>query len=172
MGDRVYYRVAKDSPVMAIIRDAEAQWRKFREAVKVLSHEFPGATIWTFNNAQVCGVCFVGDAPPGWRDTRRGFSVPNERLKSGRDAAKRLKQMPRGVDAMQFSGMMSRGLKQEYSHWANNRVCWTVFEKCGKVYILSVPVECEVSPTGCVEMKMSKYWKIHERAQANAGVKG
>ena len=78
-----------------------------------------------------------------------------------------MRALPQGVAAATFSGMLDEAFngdsKNSYTVW-DGLVSWTVYEKLGDQYLLSVPTACKVSPPGCRELKMSEYWKLREEA--------
>lgn len=181
MSDRIYYKVWANSPVMAVIQQAEAIIRRFRKAMDALEAEFaaeyPGSSVWVWNYCQFVGITFPGKLPPGWRQGRE-YAVPDMRIKAGRALAARLKDLPKGIEARKFSAMLSSALGEAYTAWNVDDRCtvmWTVYEHWGKNgYILSVPAACRVTPPGCRELKMSEYWKIREKhtdAKEKAGIK-
>ena len=168
--ERCYYRIQPDSPVMAVIQQALEKQREFRTAVEGLQKELPGAVVWTQNSTIVCGAQFTGDLPPGWRQGPKRYAVPNKRTSEGRALDRRLKALPRGVDAMAFATLMTANLSGLYEYYGDDRIAWTTYQKYGDVYILSVPVGCKVHPPACDELKMSEYWAIREQAEVARSV--
>jgi hypothetical protein len=172
VSDRIYYRVHLDSPVVAVIQAAEVKEKVFAAACNEIREQFPGGIVWTSTSfwKRVEGIQFPGDPPPGWivRKSRDGhyFARPGKRTAEGRAAAKWLAELPHGVCAASFSDMMTAVIKAEYTHRDDDcRISWTVFEKHGDVYILSVPAACEAKPPGCTELLMSEYYRIREAAE-------
>lgn len=172
MKERIYYRITPDSPVMAVIEEAQEKNRVFMRAAKELQVEFRGSRVriseaWS---QWVSGIQFEGEIPDGWR-VRKGenFARPNKRTKAGRDAAERLKKLPHGVCAAAFTDMLEDAFKTAYTHHGEGHIAWTAYEKYGDVYVLSVPLGCNVTPPpGCIELKMSEYWSLREKAKESA----
>ena len=167
MERRVYFRIDIDSPVMEVIKDAEAKQREFLASMDTLKREF-GAEVWTWENAQFCGLQFARGTPlpDGWRLTeKREYAIPNQRTKRGKELAKRFKDLPRGVDAWRFSLLLESKFEIDYTYHADRMLMFTVYEKYGETYVLSVPVGCLVTPPGCTELKMSEYWELVEEGK-------
>lgn len=166
MSQRVYYSVTAYSPVMAVIQRALNAMRQFHQAADALQKELGAKTLWTRGNVRVCGAVFPGDLPEGWRQGP-AYALPDKRSAAGKEWDRRLKSLPRGIDPMDFAAMMTTALNAEYAYHdvEASRMCWTTFERYGEVYVLSVPAACRVNPPGCVELKMSEYWKLKESIQ-------
>jgi len=177
MADRIYFLVGADSPVLEVIDAALALDRVYQKAVWAFAREFGCEKIYVTQQWQVrlLGLAFEGDIPPGWRlNARKGYSTPDSRTKEGKEIGVRMKALPHGVSAQRFSSMLDEKIgqpKKSYTHWEDG-VSWTVFEKHGSQYVLSVPAASKVSPPGCRELKMSEYWKIREAAEGKIPTRG
>lgn len=162
--ERVYYRVGAKSPVMEVIRKAEQRHRAFHKVCNALRREYAPAKIWICRQ-RFAGIEFPKEPPPGWRPTKRGvYAVPDKRILAGRALAARFDQLPSGIDAWSFSTLMC-ALEAGYTHYDDNRAYFTVFEKYGDTYILSVPEGAKVAPPACTKLKTSAYWKIREASK-------
>lgn len=164
---RIYYRIDKDSPVMNVVRDAEARDAAFKKAMCDLKKEFGAVGVWTNGRESFVGLTFEGAPPAGWRAGKQ-YARPDGRTKSGRDLAKRFRDLPRGVDNWALSSMLGESLGGDWSHWGNNHVYFTTIHQYGDALIISVPAVCRVVPPGCTELLMSEYQKIvdtHEQSK-------
>lgn len=163
MSDRVYWRIAKKSPVMKVITEALAIQNVFQKAMKTLKEEFKASGIMAIDNAAFSGLLFDEAPIPGmWRKVKGKF-VADYRTKAGRELRTRLESLPQGVDARRFSNMLGRALKLDFEYFADHCVMWTVYEHHGDAYVLSVPLGLGIKAIpGCKELKMSEYWKLRE----------
>lgn len=162
--DRRFYRVG-DGPVMDVIREAERGHKAFLETLELLAKEF-GGDAWVIGSRWFAGIAFHGHVPAGWRKPKsKEYSVPDKRVKAGRDLDARFRKLPQGVDGRSFSSMLHCAGLGDFMHWGGGFVRWTTFERFGDTTILSVPAQCNVEPPNCTELKMSEYWAIRESAK-------
>lgn len=165
MSERKYFLVGAYSPAMQVIQKCIGEQRAFREWLELFKQEFGASDAYTYGNARFAGLVFQGDIPEGWRQKAgKPFCVPALKSKAGREIHRRLSTYPVGVDSWRFSSMLGR----EYSPYADGHVYLSTYEKHGDQYILSIPAQCNVYPTGCTPLKMSEYWRIVEDAKAVA----
>lgn len=164
--ERRYYRV-NEGPVMDVINSACGIQKEFADVVRALRAEF-GADVWVSNNSRFIGLSFPGDLPAGWRKSKQ-YAVPDKRVKAGRELDKRFRALPRGMDAVRFTGLISGALGEPYDHYDNHVIGWTIYQKFGDTWILSVPAGCKVTPPNCDELKMSEYWALKESVSDSTG---
>jgi hypothetical protein len=134
MSDRTYFLVEPNSPVLAIIRAAEEKHQAYYKAAGEFAAEF-GTDRWyattNFSIHDVLGLAFEKGAPEGWRlNKKKGYSTPDTRAKLGKDIAKRMRELPQGVAAATFSGMLDEAFKgeskQSYQVWGEGcSLSWT-----------------------------------------------
>ena len=77
-----------------------------------------------------------------------------------------MEALPRGVDSWAFSGMM-RDVDSdvEWASFGDGCAIFTIYERLGDVVVLSTPTRIGLKAIqGGVELKMSEYWALRERA--------
>jgi hypothetical protein len=170
VSERIYYLVGDGSPVMEVIQQAISIEKRYHTAIRALQGEFPGCEVWVNSWHEVTGIGFKGPVPAGWRKLKTHW-VPDRRTIAGKRVAARLDSLPKGVSAMRFSSMLSGEMyrrklisaKHEFTHHGDGQISFSIFEKYGNSYVLSVPLGCKLpAMPGCTELKMSEYWQIKE----------
>jgi hypothetical protein len=163
MSDRKYFRV-NPGPVLDVIQDAIQQQNSFVAAMREPGEEFGGAAfvdVWTYGSGSFYGILFKGELPEGWRQGKQ-YAVPNLKTKTGKALQARFRSLLTGVGGLDFSNMLHRATGGDYYEFSDGLCRWTIFEKHGDAYVLSVPVKCDVQPPSCDPLKMSDYWAIRE----------
>lgn len=167
MSERKYYLIDKESPVMGVIQKAIAIQNQFIEWMGTLKEEYGASNCLTYGGGRFAGLVFNGEAPAGWRK-KEDMWVPDKKLKAGREIAQRIAVGPKGMDPWRFGGMMGTELKADCTPYSHGTIYFTLYEKHGDRFILSVPEIAQVDPPGCTLLKMSEYWRIVEEAKEQA----
>lgn len=167
ISERSYWLIRKSSPVMKVIGEALSQQRVFEKAMNAIKVEFDASDLLVWKGwagTTFSGLVFKGAAPDGWRKSKACFK-PDGRRKEGRELIKRFDALPRGIEPPAFSSMLTKAMDIDFTFWGDGGVSWTIYEHHGASYILSVPASLKITAIpGCVELKMSDYWKLREKA--------
>ena len=169
MSDRIYWLVEAESPVLAVIEEANRQHRAYWAAARAFAKEFGTNRCMEFSGWQVYlgGLVFDGEPPEGWRlKPGKKYCVP-DRTKVGRAIGERMRALPKDAS---FSDLMNSRLCPQknrcdgYICFGPQTVSFTDFERIGESYVLSTPARCTLIPPGCKELKVSEYYKLREDA--------
>lgn len=163
--ERIYFLIDATSPVMDVIRQALEIQKEFESSGRAFMHEWGVTECMLSGNDRLIGLVFKADPNPMvWRK-KKDYWVPNSRSKAGRELQNQLRDLPRGVDPMRFSSMVSAKVQKDMTYCGGGYIAWTIYHEYGEHHVLSVPSDCKISELpGCRELKMSEYWKIREEA--------
>jgi tRNA G37 N-methylase Trm5 len=155
----IHYRVGVDSLVMKTINECRDQHARFLAAAKVFQTEHKARAVIIEERSRLCGLEFDGEAPEGWRTkTGEAWCVPDANTKTGRAIKREITALPEGYNPARFSDMLG----PEYTHDDDRHTAWSSFSIYNDVVILSVPAACRAKPEGCIELKMSEFYRITE----------
>jgi hypothetical protein len=157
-----YWLVPDGCEIAKQLLDVEDRQIKARDAWFRFCTEVGGKHPVT-KGKRLVGIDFEGKAPEEWRQAADGnYFVPNRRSKNGRLLTARIKSLPAGVDALEFSGTLG------FTHYDGGRIYFAGYERVAGKTILRIPAACEKVPAGCTRLKNSEYWLIVEAAEEAA----